>query len=431
MSESISSHNKRPRQTFTITGLPPDEDAEHYDKYEKERTTEIDTSLVQPIVNDEHGLIPDGSRLWNEPRPPPPYVLNHNHLMKIYNRDIIIYDNKLTMIQYIHNMVQTAMCLLKSKNDRYEVKYIASGGFGATFKLTYRNQEHAIKFQIYDYKFPLEQKTLSKFNVVKPEIAVKFHKYCYVHFPKQQFYAAIIVMDLIDGTLQELLAKHNLAEETVTDIANQVFNILDLMKKYKLSHCDMLPGNIAYKKLPNNQYQILLIDFGWGSFNSNFPDLDYLSLLRGSMNVKYTFAEQLFSNIICDQAPRRLSPIAYQSIIITNTNTIDSTLLDKYYLGILYDGYQKMKTQQAHDVIMEQASRTTQTVTGKRGPSNKMKPPPTRSKYPQTSKRIRVNSHNDDDDVNIPSQPHESYNETSPVCNEHRCPNGTPSPSSL
>jgi hypothetical protein len=375
--------------TFTITGLPPDEDAEHYDKYEKERTTEINTGITAPIVDVGKGDIPRKIKSWTKPKMPKNKTQAN---MEAYNDNLTEHKNRKIMIQYVHNMIQTAMCLLKNNIAGYTVKYIASGVNGATYKLTYQNKQRAVKFQLFNTDFPLEQKTSSKFNAIPgQDIAVKIHKYCYVYFPVENFHVAIIEMDLIDGTLSSLLSNNVLSEETVSNLADQVLTILDTMNNYQLSHCDMHPGNIAYKILPDNKYKVLLIDFGWGAFNSDFSDIDFLSLLRGALRLGESDSEQLFAKIIYEQAEDYLSTETYNEITYENDSgetVINPDRLGDYYIKLLRGDYTTMKDKLADKIIRTQARRSTQTVTGAIGPSHSKRRLParlnTRSKYQQT-----------------------------------------------
>ncbi len=421
-SSIVTPSNKRPREI--TAGI----DARRYDQYEKERSTDIHTGFTFPIVNDRLGIIPDGASLWQEPMPPQPNTNNYNGLMEIYKRVLAIHHNKIIMMKYIHNMIQTAMCLLGNKNDDYVVKYIANGIHGVTFKLAYKDIKHAVKFLIYDEMFPSEQKTLSKFNSVIPEIAVKLHRYCYVHFPAQQFHVAIIVMDLIDGTLPDLLSQSTITKATVTNIANQVFTILDTMKKYKLSHCDMHLANIAYKILPNGGYKVLLIDFGWGSFDSTYSDIDFLSLLKGVMALQNTPAQREFAQLIGAQSQNRLSHSTYSGIISKDPSGrvyVNQKLVLDLFEKMVYSQYQMVKYKQSTDLINRRYNQGPRTRNGAIGPYPRLPQLNTRSLNPYntrhimtdpksyaTSKRTRV----------------DKISYAAPICDELRCPNGTPSP---
>jgi hypothetical protein len=281
-------------------------DHAHYDAYEKERTTVMDTRETSPIQKND---IIHASQ-WNNTS-----TSNPN------------FPKLSIMSQYIHNMIQTAMCLLKSKTKEYKIKFLDFCDNGCLYNLSYNNSKRTVRFQLYTPNFPLEQKTWVRCNnFPNDEIAVKMHGYCYVWFPKEEFYVAIIEMDHIDGMLSDLLASlhededddevrelddHNNPiddpSEEIKDaaegIGKQVLYLLDVMTHKGLTYCRMFPGNLGYQKTEQGNYKILLVDFSEASFSKTYTYLNVLSLVLGSISyMGASPGEKCFQQFILEEA---------------------------------------------------------------------------------------------------------------------------------
>jgi hypothetical protein len=347
--------------TFSIQGLPLTPAQKHHDEYEMERTVAIDTRVEKPINETYEQQVKD-ERHWDRKNP------EHN--------------NKFIMLRYVCNMVEKALCLLKNNEYRYSLKLLGMGVYGCTFRLKYNGIQRAVKFQIYNEQFLLEQKTMLKFQQIKPEIAVKMDKYCYVWFPQQRFYVAIMQMDLIDGTLDSLLLDPNISEDLVEDLGEQIFLILKIMRVNHLNHADMHLGNIAYRILPNNTYKVLLIDFGWGSHSKYIPSINELSFLRGILMVLPD--ESLMLQLVLDSLERFISEKDIE-LISEGQHGISQDKVDDLYHERLYKEYSQYKKRLTEQTFRKQIAKTSKTSLGEPGPLNEFLGINTRSKHTQFS----------------------------------------------
>jgi hypothetical protein len=346
---------------FSIHGLPT---SDHHDLYERERTIEIDTAAQVPRdLSYEQEIVDDNDPYWNK------HEFAHFH--------------KFIMIKYVVNMVEQALCLLQNSQDSYTLDPIGRGVHGCTFMLIRNGVKRAIKFQIFNDDFLLEQKTMVKFQQVKPEIAVKMDKYCFVWFPQEQFHVAIMQMDLIDGTLYKLLSEPTMTKEIVYNMGHQILTIFDAMKKYKLNHCDMHLDNIAYRKISEGVYKILLIDFGWGSHSKHFDSISELSFLRAVVALsdkkpgRSFMRKFIFSNI-----DKLLSP--GDRFLVSDADYPESINFDNLsdlYLERLRGDYYDYKLKLIEHTIDKQLNKLVLSEHGTPGPLRKYLP--TRSKSNQ------------------------------------------------
>jgi hypothetical protein len=92
-----------------------------------------------------------------------------------------------------------------------------------------------------------------------------------------------LLLDLKDGIVNTLLKQVKLSDKQIFSMAIQVIYICYLMNKVGYSHNDLHGGNIAYVKIPKNQYITIEINgnkYKFKSYGYQFSAIDYGLILH-------------------------------------------------------------------------------------------------------------------------------------------------------
>jgi len=187
------------------------------------------------------------------------------------------------MADFIVKMIKKAHCL---RNYKY-VRYIGNGIHGIACIVTDGKQEYVVKVQQVNLHFIKEIDVMKKFSDAK--IGVNLKTYCYIKLGKSKELYGLMVMEKIDGVLEDLLYRNQeeLNCELVDWIAKQLIHMLFEMQRLQISHNDLHFRNIGYinrnatsPTVSPKNIELRLIDFGWGSDVRAFTDVEVLAIGR-------------------------------------------------------------------------------------------------------------------------------------------------------
>ena len=155
-----------------------------------------------------------------------------------------------------------------AKENNFIVQNVLSGGqFGTVFQCCHIKTKKIVAVKVSKISFQEEYETCKEFEKFK------------VGFPCKQWIKVsdnefLLVMEKIDGTLEELFEKFNEIKDinkTLEIISQKLVHLVELLCKHNLAHSDPHFNNIAYKSkrnklFPNNitpeNLDIRFIDFG-------------------------------------------------------------------------------------------------------------------------------------------------------------------------
>lgn len=170
------------------------------------------------------------------------------------------------------------------ENTEYEIyDYINAGKFGSVYlicnKLNGSNCK-AVKVSLFESdELKLFQNEIDMQNLFyKYNLSLKVDK-SDIFKLNNQYSLGIIIMDLIDGTIFDLL-KTPQDELVLNKIYQWFLVIIRKMCKYNLIHGDLHLRNLGYKITNEGKIRPVLIDFGWSSRGRCKPELEILQLLR-------------------------------------------------------------------------------------------------------------------------------------------------------
>lgn len=164
------------------------------------------------------------------------------------------------------------------------VKILGEGASGKAYLVCHNGVKcRAYKVsKLRNYKdeelFFREAEMIKRFNKFK----LAPHIYRVGTFKRGDANYGLIEMDLIDGTLDDLLSKHQ-SKEALDEILADIDKLISQMCKHGLIHGDFHTGNIGYKIRANGSIKLILIDFGYSCCLRKVkcqPRLEYIQLLR-------------------------------------------------------------------------------------------------------------------------------------------------------
>jgi serine/threonine protein kinase len=206
----------------------------------------------------------------------------------------------------------------------------------------------------------------------KTGLGVSIEKYCFALFD-EQYWVAIIIMEKIDGVLEDIMKGQNiLPQTTINDICTQIIQIINELDHNNIHHCDLNFGNIGYVHRPDGGYQLKLIDFGLGVKGNNFRNLDVLSLLKYVLNGYYdnnpnvqkirNYLQHIGNHVL------RLPDDDLRNIIDQHGNFDGKKVYERFDLH--YEGpvYAHQTSEIVRQSIQFEASQLSPTITGAKSP---------------------------------------------------------------
>lgn len=161
------------------------------------------------------------------------------------------------------------------------VRHLGQGQYGSTFlAVNPAGKEAAVKV-IYETGrepvSPTEEFQLQR-TFAKLDLAPRVINTASVVFGGKQFH--ILTMERVEFTLNDLLCFQRLTPKTLQSIAYALAKFLWKMYKEGITHGDMHSQNIMFRLNPvTNEYEPLLIDFGFATTKFNDPKVDALQLI--------------------------------------------------------------------------------------------------------------------------------------------------------
>jgi tRNA A-37 threonylcarbamoyl transferase component Bud32 len=189
-------------------------------------------------------------------------------------------------------------------NTEYEIyDYINRGNFGSVFLICKKlngGDCKAIKVSAFQNKYikKFKQEIRMQQEFYKHGLAVQIHN-AFIRELDDKFNLGIVIMDLIDGTINNFLSKKR-SIKVLERVLEWVIVFIRKMCKYNLIHGDMHVENFGYVITKEGKMRPVLIDFGWAQNGECQQDLELLQFMRfldeNEMN-KFN-AEYLFGKII-------------------------------------------------------------------------------------------------------------------------------------
>jgi tRNA A-37 threonylcarbamoyl transferase component Bud32 len=240
----------------------------------------------------------------------------------------------------IPNVLEKVPCLRGYSN----LKYHSHGVYGIVCFVQRGQDEYAVKFQWFIPDIAHEIDVLKRFSDV--EIGVKLIEHCNVSVNDTEEKISVIITEKMEGVLMSVLgSKTRLNNRVIDDIMEQVFHMLDVMERNKISHNDMHFGNIGYFIRHDNSYRqryvLKLIDFGLG----------FHSMYRRDLNV-LSFAKSLFQGY---NDPELIKPENIQYIVENYSEKLKGNVEDKYWYNPynINTGYERIRAQVSQHALQE------------------------------------------------------------------------------
>ena len=177
------------------------------------------------------------------------------------NNNLKVYNNKRKSVQVpSHNQYKETEAdpLLNSIFfSKYKtIKKLGEGSFGSVYKAVYEKEYYALKMEDISLDFDLLNNEATIVNYLQGPNIPKF-----ISYAKNKGYC-ILVMELLDASLDNLLAKYRrFSVKTTAMLGYQIIKILKYIHDKHIIHRDIKPDNFAMGRNEANG-TLYLIDFG-------------------------------------------------------------------------------------------------------------------------------------------------------------------------
>ena len=177
------------------------------------------------------------------------------------NNNLKVYNNKRKSVQVpTHNQYKETEAdpLLNSIFfSKYKtIKKLGEGSFGSVYKAVYEKEYYALKMEDISLDYDLLNNEATIVNYLQGPNIPKF-----ISYAKNKGYC-ILVMELLDASLDNLLAKYRrFSVKTTAMLGYQIIKILKYIHDKHIIHRDIKPDNFAMGRNESNG-TLYLIDFG-------------------------------------------------------------------------------------------------------------------------------------------------------------------------
>ena len=177
------------------------------------------------------------------------------------NNNLKVYNNKRKSVQvpsYNQYKETEADPLLNSIFfSKYKtIKKLGEGSFGSVYKAVYEGEYFALKLEDISEEYDLLENEATIVNYLQGPNIPKF-----ISYAKNKGYC-ILVMELLDASLDNLLAKYRrFSVKTTAMLGYQIIKILKYIHDKHIIHRDIKPDNFAMGRNEAND-TLYLIDFG-------------------------------------------------------------------------------------------------------------------------------------------------------------------------
>ena len=177
------------------------------------------------------------------------------------NNNLKVYNNKRKSVQVpSHNQYKETEAdpLLNSIFfSKYKtIKKLGEGSFGSVYKAVYEKEYYALKMEDISLDYDLLNNEATIVNYLQGPNIPKF-----ISYAKNKGYC-ILVMELLDASLDNLLAKYRrFSVKTTAMLGYQIIKILKYIHDKHIIHRDIKPDNFAMGRNESND-TLYLIDFG-------------------------------------------------------------------------------------------------------------------------------------------------------------------------
>ena len=177
------------------------------------------------------------------------------------NNNLKVYNNKRKSVQVpSHNQYKETEAdpLLNSIFfSKYKtIKKLGEGSFGSVYKAVYEKEYYALKMEDISLDYDLLNNEATIVNYLQGPNIPKF-----ISYAKNKGYC-ILVMELLDASLDNLLAKYRrFSVKTTAMLGYQIIKILKYIHDKHIIHRDIKPDNFAMGRNESNG-TLYLIDFG-------------------------------------------------------------------------------------------------------------------------------------------------------------------------
>ena len=177
------------------------------------------------------------------------------------NNNLKVYNNKRKSVQVpSHNQYKETEAdpLLNSIFfSKYKtIKKLGEGSFGSVYKAVYEKEYYALKMEDISLDYDLLNNEATIVNYLQGPNIPKF-----ISYAKNKGYC-ILVMELLDASLDNLLAKYRrFSVKTTAMLGYQIIKILKYIHDKHIIHRDIKPDNFAMGRNEAND-TLYLIDFG-------------------------------------------------------------------------------------------------------------------------------------------------------------------------
>lgn len=158
--------------------------------------------------------------------------------------------------------------------------YMGHGSFGYVFgaRSNTSSKKGALKIQEHPGKSILSKELRSHKQFAKLGLSPEVHFYCTVSTGGHRF--SFLNMGRIDTTLGYWLQKKH-SKKILDLFVERLFQILDIMRKKKVTHGDFHAGNIGFVfKREGAPGKIQLLDHGWSSTKRAMTELELVQFMR-------------------------------------------------------------------------------------------------------------------------------------------------------
>ena len=136
------------------------------------------------------------------------------------------------------------------------IKKLGEGSFGSVYKAVYEGEYYALKLEDISEEYDLLENEATIVNYLQGPNIPKF-----ISYAKNKGYC-ILVMELLDASLDNLLAKYRrFSVKTTAMLGYQIIKILKYIHDKHIIHRDIKPDNFAMGRNEAND-TLYLIDFG-------------------------------------------------------------------------------------------------------------------------------------------------------------------------